>query len=184
MSTKTATVRHTGFGLRLAVRTGTGHTLTLDDATGDAGPRPSEMLVAALGGCAALDVLPILAKKRQEVTGYEVRVTAQQRDDPYPHVMTRIDVLHVVEGPEIEVEAVRRAIELSATRYCTATAMLASGVAEIHHRYLVRRGVGEAVEELEGEVLVTGPHADPDATAAEPAATAVTAAARPIPRSA
>src|SRR3972149_6567228 len=104
------------------------------------GAGPAALVTAALGGCRALDVASILAKRRQSVTAYTVHVTGEQRDDPHPHVFVDIDIVHEVEGPEIDVEAVRRAIELSATRYCQATAMLSAGVAAIHHRYLVRSG--------------------------------------------
>jgi putative redox protein len=106
-----------------------------------------------------MDVASILRKKRQPFTGYEVRVVGEQRDDPYPHVFERIRIVHVVEG-DVEVEAVRRAIELSATRYCTVTGNLASGVAEIHHAYLVRDSAGR---EHESEVVVTGPGEAPEA---------------------
>ncbi len=155
---KQATLRNLG-GSRFVVRTGSGHEVLLDDAASDAGARPAELFIAALGGCTALDVASILTKKRQAVTAYTVHVTGEQRDDPHPHVFVDIDIVHEVEGPEIDVEAVRRAIELSATRYCQATAMLSAGVAAIHHRYLVRSGG----EEHAGEVVVTGPHRDPDA---------------------
>ncbi len=100
----------------------------------------------------------------QEAPGrdrYEVRVTGEQRDDRHPHVFERIRIVHVVEGA-VEVEALRRAIELSATRYCTVSANLASGVAEIHHGYILRDAMG--VEQT-GEVAVTGPGQDPDASA-------------------
>ena len=100
-----------------------------------------------------MDVASILRKKRQPFTRYEVRVSAEQRDDPPPHVFERIRIIHVVEGP-VEIEAVRRAIELSATKYCTVTGNLASGVAEIHHAYLVYGADGE---EHYAEVVVTGP---------------------------
>jgi hypothetical protein len=72
-----------------------------------------------------------------------------------------------VEGDGLSVAAVRRAIELSAGRYCTVTANLASGVAEIHHAYLIRDSSGE---ERYGEVLVTGPAVDPDALGLVPSA--------------
>lgn len=167
---KQATLRNLG-GSRFLVRTGSGHETLLDDGASDAGARPAELFIAALGGCTALDVASILAKKRQSVTAYTVHVTGQQRDDPHPHVFTDIDIVHEVEGPEIDVEAVRRAIELSATRYCQATAMLSAGVATIHHRYLVRSGG----EEHAGEVVVTGPHRDPDAAGDATPASAATA---------
>jgi putative redox protein len=155
MATKTASVRLDGDGLRLLARTGSGHTVVLDDAAGDAGPRPAELLVVAQAGCTAMDVVSILRKKRQAFSRYEVRVAGDQRDDPQPHVFERIRIVHVVEG-DVDVEAVRRAIELSATKYCTVTGNLSSGVAEIHHAYVVRDRAGE---EHYGEVIVTGPGA-------------------------
>jgi putative redox protein len=100
-----------------------------------------------------MDVVSILRKKRQPFTRYEVRVSAEQRDEPPPHVFRRMRILHVVDGP-VEIEAVRRAIELSATKYCTVGANLSSGMTEIHHAYLVRRA---DADECLGEVVVTGP---------------------------
>jgi putative redox protein len=135
--------------------------LTLDDSAGDAGPRPAELLIVALAGCSAMDVTSILEKKRQVVSHYEVRVTAQQRE-AHPRVFTGLDVTHVVEGSNLDPEAVRRAIELSATRYCTANATLSAGPSSVHHRYLIRQTGGEVIQELAGEVVTTGPHADPD----------------------
>ena len=131
----------------------------MDDAASDTGPRPAELLVVAQAGCTAMDVVSILRKKRQPFTRYEVRVVAEQRDHPPPHVFERLRIVHIVDGP-VDVDAVRRAIELSATKYCTVTGNLSSGVAEIHHAYLVRDADGE---ERYGEVVVTGPHESPDA---------------------
>ncbi len=158
MATKTVTAALEGDGLRLVARTGSGHTLVMDDGSGDTGARPAELLVVAQAGCTAMDVVSILRKKRQGIARYEVRVSGEQRDEPAPNVFERMNVVHVVEG-DVTVEAVRRAIELSATRYCTVTANLASGVTEIHHAYLVRDAAGE---EQFGEVVVTGPHESPD----------------------
>jgi putative redox protein len=155
VATKTVSARLDGDGLRLIARTGSGHTIVMDNADGDAGPRPAELLVVAQAGCTAMDVVAILRKKRQAFTRYEVRVTGEQRDDPAPHVFERIRIVHVVEGGA-DVEAVRRAIELSATKYCTVTGNLASGVAEIRHAYVVRDLAGD---EHYGEVIVTGPGA-------------------------
>jgi len=159
MSEKTVTARLEGAGLRLVATTGSGHEVVMDDAAGDSGPRPAELLVVAQAGCTAMDVVSILRKKRQAFTRYEVRVVGEQRDEPAPHVFERIRIIHVVEG-DVEVESVRRAIELSATRYCTVTGNLASGVAEVRHAYVVRDAAGE---EDYGEVVVTGPHEAPDA---------------------
>ncbi len=148
-------------GMRFAITTGSGHSLAIDDADGDSAPRPAELLLAAQAGCTALDVASILAKKRQIFDTYEVSVTGEQREDRHPHVYQQIDIVHEFKGADLDVAAVRRAIELSATRYCTASAMFSAGPAEIHHRYVVGRGDGRPVEA--GEAVVTGPGDDPDA---------------------
>ena len=158
--TKSVRARHE-VGMRFQIKTGSGHSLAIDDAEGDSAPRPAELLLAAQAGCTALDVASILAKKRQSFASDEVSVTGEQREDRHPHVYERIDNVHGFEGAELDVAAVRRAIELSATRYCTASAMFSAGPAEIHHRYRVSRGDGRPDES--GEVVVTGPGEDPDA---------------------
>ncbi len=87
-----------------------------------------------------MDVVSILAKKRQAFERYEIHVRGDQRDG-YPQVFTRIDVVHELEGPAVDVVALRRSIELSATKYCPVNAMLAAGATEIHHAYhLIRTG--------------------------------------------
>ena len=158
MGVRTASARLEGDGMRLVAVTGSNHSIVMDSAEGDSGARPAELLMVAQAGCTAMDVISILRKKRQAVTHYEVRVSGEQRDDPHPHVFEQIRIVHVVEG-NVEVEAVRRAIELSATRYCTVTGNLASGVAEIHHDYIVRDASGE---EHHGQVVITGPGESPD----------------------
>ncbi len=159
MTLRTASVTLDGGGLRFVARTGSGHSLVLDNREGDTGMRPAELIPVALAGCTAMDVISILRKKRLEVTGYEVRASGQQQAD-HPNAFTRIDVVHVIEGAAIDVDAVRRAIELSATRYCSVGGTLSTGITEIHHAYLVRDGSGE---ERAGEVVVTGPGEPPDA---------------------
>ncbi len=153
MTTRTADVRHAD-GLRFEARTGSGFELAMDDSTGNTGPRPIEVLAVAIGGCTAMDVISILQKKRQDVASYVVHVRAEQRD-AHPHAFRRVEIVHDVEGPAVDVEAVRRAIELSATKYCSVSAGLASGIAEMHHRYRVVSP--SRADPLEGEVLVTGP---------------------------
>lgn len=162
MAVKTASVTLDGANLRFLARSGSGHSFALDNGRGDTGPRPAELIPIALAGCTAMDVISILRKKRQEVTRYEVRAQGVQMDD-HPNAFTRIDVLHIVEGPAIDVDAVRRAIELSATKYCSVGATLSSGITEIHHAYLVRDAEGS---EQTAEVLVLGPGAGPVGTVA------------------
>ncbi len=157
MSRKSAQVVLDGDGMRFVATTGSGHRLVLDDGEGDTGPRPAELVPVAVAACTAMDVISILRKKRQQVTRYQVDSTGDQRDSANPSIFTRVDLLHVVEGPSVEVEAVRRAIELSATRYCSVGGTLSTGSAEIHHAYLVRSNGTEQ----HGEVVVTGPNEDP-----------------------
>jgi len=124
---------------------------------------PVETLMVSLAACSAMDVWPIAMKKRQDVRRYEIRIEAQQRDE-YPQLLTRVDVTHVVEGPVVEEAAIRRAIELSATKYCPVNAMISAGATEVHHHYLVRN-TGTDAFEAEGEVVVTGPYRRPDIVA-------------------
>ena len=154
MARKSATVSLAGDGLRFVVTTGSGHSLILDNELGDTGPRPAELVPAAVAACSAMDVISILRKKRQVVSRYTVEAVGEQREDADPHVFTHVEIVHVVEGPELDVEAVRRSIELSATRYCSVGGTLATGVTEIRHRFVVRSHLGEE----SGIVIVTGPH--------------------------
>jgi putative redox protein len=153
MAVKSAEIRHEG-GLRFTARTGSGFEIAMDDETGGSAPRPTEVLAAAIGGCTGMDVASILAKKQQIVSRYAVRVDGHPRT-AHPHAFQRIDIVHEVEGPAIDVEAVRRAIELSATRYCSVSTAQAAGIAEIHHRYVVTSPAGSTP--VAGEALVTGP---------------------------
>lgn len=156
MTRRTATVTLQGGDLRFVGRVGSGHDIVLDDGAGDTGMRPAELVPLALAGCTAMDVISILRKKRQDVHRYAVEATGTQEAD-HPNVFTRIDVVHVVEGSGIDCQAVHRAIELSATKYCSVGATLSSGVTEIHHGYVVR-DLGLGTEDS-AEVIVLGPDA-------------------------
>jgi putative redox protein len=101
----------------------------------DGGPSPMRVLAMALGGCTGMDVIAILRKMRQDVTAYEVLVSGP-RADAHPQVFTALEVEHVVRGRGVVPSSVRRAVELSATRYCPASAMLAHA-APLTHRYRV-----------------------------------------------
>jgi putative redox protein len=140
--------------------TGSGHDVVIDNAGGNTGPRPTELILAAIAGCTAMDILDILEKKRQVVDRYSVEVSGTQREKA-PNVFTDITVLHVVEG-NVETEAVRRSIELSATKYCTVSAQVAAGPARISHRYTIKRpgGDGAPPSDESAEVVVTGPMKD------------------------
>jgi putative redox protein len=101
----------------------------------DDGFKPLELLAVGLAGCTAMDVISILQKKRQNVTGFEVRVDAKRADD-HPRVFTKMDVTYIVTGKAIDEAAVERAIELSVTQYCSSQAMLSKAV-EITHSHQI-----------------------------------------------
>ena len=127
-----------GAGLRFAVRAGE-HSLLLDSGAEAEGPSPMQAVLAALGGCTAMDVISILRKKRQAVTGYEVAVLGERRTDQHPKVFTRIEVVHRVRGHGINPAAVADAIQLSDAKYCSVHAMLGAAVA-ITSRFEIEEG--------------------------------------------
>lgn len=139
--------------LRADVQTGSGFSISLDsgEATAPRGASPREAVLSGLAGCTGMDVASILAKKRQVPTTYRVAVDADTADRA-PRVFTRIVIEHQVSGV-VDAEAVRRAIELSATRYCPVSAMLSRSV-KLEHRYRLTRP-GEA--DQEALVVITGP---------------------------
>ena len=114
-------------GMSFVAETGSGHLVAMDGAP-DAGgrnlaPRPMELLLAGAGGCTAFDVVMILRRGRQEVSGCEVKLSAERATDD-PKVFTRIHFHFIVKGRALKAEAVERAIKLSAEKYCSASIML------------------------------------------------------------
>lgn len=116
-----------GSGMAFAARTGSGHIAVMDGAPEGGGsnlaPRPMELVLAGTGGCTAYDVVMILKKGRQDVSGCEVCLNAE-RAETDPKVFTRIHFHFTVKGKGLKVEAVERAISLSAEKYCSASIML------------------------------------------------------------
>jgi putative redox protein len=118
-------------GLRFNAETGSGHTVELDSRTDEtplAAPTPMELQLVALGGCAAMDVISILRKMRQDVTEYAVELTGERASE-HPKVYTTVDVVHRLRGRDIAEDSVRRAIELTIERYCPVFNMLYPKVA-------------------------------------------------------
>ena len=115
-------------GMTFAGTADTGFTVPLGAAPAVGGEndgfRPMELMAVSLAGCTAMDVISIMRKKRQDVTGYEVKVHADQADK-HPHVFTQAVITYEVTGHGIDEDAVVRAIQLSAERYCPAQGMLA-----------------------------------------------------------
>jgi putative redox protein len=109
---------------QFVARTGSEHYLLMDDSAGGTGPKPVELVAVGLAGCTAFDVITILRQKyHQKVTGYEVRVEADQAERP-PQVFTTIRIHHVVKGLDIDASAIEQAIHLSEEKYCSVGAML------------------------------------------------------------
>lgn len=138
MSTKTAVVRQLQ-GVTFFGKTDSNHWVAMDGPTefggSDAGTRPKELVLLALGGCAGSDVAAILRKKRVPLAGFELRLTAEVADE-HPQVFTKIHVEYVFYGTGIKTGDVERAIELSETKYCSVSAMLRATVA-ITHSYRI-----------------------------------------------
>lgn len=107
-----------------------GHHLIIDDPNGNSGAKPIELVAIGLAGCTAFDVINILRKKRQRVTGYSVTIEADQAPDP-PQVFTNVRIHHIITGHEVSPDSVKEAIRLSEEKYCSVGAMIQKS-AEIH----------------------------------------------------
>ncbi|NNC54959.1 MAG: OsmC family protein [Pseudomonadales bacterium] len=132
-----ATVEWTGAASFVA-EAGSGHKVQMDgppDHGGEnKGPRPMEMLLMGMGGCASFDVMSILQKGRQQVAGCRCELQAE-RADSVPAVFTKISMRFVVSGKDLKESQVRRAVSLSAEKYCSASIMLERAGVEISHTY-------------------------------------------------
>ncbi|HXF68400.1 MAG TPA: OsmC family protein, partial [Thermoflexus sp.] len=109
-----------------------------------------ELVLAALAGCTAMDVLAILRKKRQPLEGFAMEIRGERAPE-HPKVYTDIDLLYIVKG-NVDPQAVVRAIELSATKYCSVGAMLRK-TARIRYRYRIEPTAAGA-EPIEGEYVM------------------------------
>jgi len=117
---------------------GSGHAVVMDgppDHGGrNIGPRPMEMLLIGLGACSSVDVVGILRKARQDVIHCEVKLEAE-RADAVPAVFTKINLVFVVSGRGLKETHVKRAVELSADKYCSASIMFSKAGVDITHSY-------------------------------------------------
>jgi putative redox protein len=120
-------VRWTGEGMSFIAETGSNHLVAMDGAPDGGGrnlaPRPMEMVLAGSGGCTAYDVVVILKKSGQDVTGCEVKLSAERAAND-PKVFTKVHMHFVVRGRALKRNLVEQAIRLSHEKYCSATAML------------------------------------------------------------
>lgn len=138
MATKKAIVKQIQ-GVTFMGKTDSNHWVVMDgpeDFGGsNAGIRPKELILLALAGCTGSDVAVILKKKKINLDGFEMNITAEMQET-HPQVYTKINLEYVFYGKNIPKEAVERAIELSQKTYCSVTAMLQKAV-EITHTYRI-----------------------------------------------
>lgn len=127
-------------GRQFVAESGSGHSVVIDgppDHGGrNTGPRPMELLLMGMGACASFDVLEILEKSRAEVTDCSAQVEAE-RADAVPAVFTKIHVHFTVTGRSLKESQVKRAVELSAEKYCSASIMLAKGGVALSHSFSI-----------------------------------------------
>lgn len=121
-----------------------GHAVVIDGPPGEGGRniglRPMEMVLLGVGGCTSFDVISILKKARQSVTDCVTHINAERADD-VPSVFTKIHIHFEVTGRGLKESQVKRAVELSAEKYCSASIMLGRGGVEISHGYEIREAL-------------------------------------------
>ena len=128
-------------GVMFLGESGSGHSVVMDGAPDQGGRnmgvRPMEMILVGLGGCASFDVMSMLQKGRQQVTDCRAEVEAE-RVDAVPAVFSKIHLNFVVTGVNLKEAQVKRAVELSAEKYCSASIMLEAAGVEISHSYVIK----------------------------------------------
>lgn len=126
-------------GMQFVGQASSGHAIVMDGdhevGGNDTGLRPSELLLIGIGGCSGMDIISILRKKQQDVTGFHINVKGNKADN-YPKKFNDITLEFVVKGRKISDEAVKRAVELSMTKYCSVKATL-EGSAKIDFTYKI-----------------------------------------------
>lgn len=133
-----AKVTYTG-GMQFVASSDSGHAVVMDagpEVGGtNTGSRPMELLLMGIGGCSGMDIISILKKKKQNVTGLEANIKGTMADD-YPQRYTEIAIEYVVRGRGVTDEAVKRAVQLSMDKYCSVKATL-EGSARINFSYKI-----------------------------------------------
>lgn len=149
MATKQAVVKYVD-GMTFTAKADTNHWVVMDgkkEFGGDeAGSSPKELLLFALGGCTANDVVSILKKKRVPLEGFELYLKGKEAEE-HPKVFTEIHIEYVFYGDGIASKDVERAIELSTTKYCSVSAMIAKA-ATLTHSYRIESSKRSASVEV------------------------------------
>ena len=123
MSDYKAIVHYGGNGFFIGISPG-GHSLIVEtDGVRASAATPVELLLIAVGGCTGADVVEILRKKREQVTDYRVEVRGERRE-AFPRSFKKIQLHHIISGPNVTEKSVKQAIELSDSKYCSVAAAL------------------------------------------------------------
>ena len=126
-------------GRSFVAESGSGHAVVLDGAPEyggrNIGVRPMEMLLMGLGGCTAFDVVMILEKGREKITGCEVALEAERATED-PKIFTKVKIIYTFKGENLNPAAIERAIKLSAEKYCSASIMFEK-TAKIEHEWRI-----------------------------------------------
>ena len=126
-------------GMQFVGEADSGHAIVMDGTPEvggkNTGLRPTELLLIGLGGCSGMDVVSILKKKKQAVSGFEINVNGQKAES-YPQKFTEIEIEFIIKGKNISEEAVKRAVLLSMDKYCSVKATL-EGSAKIDYAYKI-----------------------------------------------
>ncbi len=137
-------------GMQFVGETGSGHAVVLDGAPGfgrDTGARPMELLLVGLAGCTGMDVAHILRKQRAAPDALEVRVRARRAAE-HPKVYEEIEIEYRARGPGLEPRHLKKAVALSATKFCSASVMLGK-TAKLVHRLRIENEDGTWEETLD-----------------------------------
>lgn len=131
---KQAMVTWTG-GMAFESQTGSGHAVQMDarpDVGGEnKGPRPTELLLAALGGCTGMDVVSILRKMRVQFDRFEMAIEADEAEE-HPKAFQSFRMVYRLWGADVPADKVKRAVELSQTTYCSVSALFKQGATVTH----------------------------------------------------
>ena len=135
-NTKTAHLVWQGERLNFSARLGSGYQINFMNPAGEEGASPMEIMLASVAGCTAMDVADMLRKMRQPVRGIELEISGLRADE-HPKVYTYVDLIYVIQGEGIDSKSVERAIELSQTRYCSASIIFKRAGVEVQTSYRI-----------------------------------------------
>jgi putative redox protein len=144
---KQASIIWKGAGLDFHARLGSGYEFEMSAPANTGGGSPMEFLLAGAAGCTAVDVVNILNKSRQKISSVEVEIKGIQAETP-PNVYVEATIVYIIRGESVSSSAVEKAIELSQTKYCSASIMLKRAGMVLHSEYRIEE---EATKPLAAE---------------------------------